>query len=96
MQTVQKKDAKRASAGWQLPHATLLALEISDVSLRELQVFVAQAGLEDDVAGTGFEEIWLMFLDTIPVFGRAELLGIFPSSRWGSTVSVGIGEKPYG
>lgn len=92
---VYRKDAKRSSNGWALPNRTLLLLQLMELPVEELAPLLEEQIL-DELARTGFLEIWIADYTIREAYGTVQVFGIKPE-RWRGVHDHSMtGSKPYG
>lgn len=94
--TIEEKERKRLSPGWTLPDSTILVIEVFDTDVEELEEFLVDVDLKDDLRGFGFMEIWIANRGTVEPYGGATLFGLFPEKWWGPHECWNHWSKPYG
>ena len=88
------KEEKRSSPGWHYPDSTILVLQLVDSDAEELLQYLDN-GLMDEMAETGFCEIWITDDSTMGPFGTVQLIGIKPQCWRGLHRHSCYGKKPY-
>jgi hypothetical protein len=94
-ETVYAKEEKRASDGWQYPESTILVVQLVGSDGEELVDYLHDQ-LMDEMAETGFCEIWIADESTIEPFGTVQLIGVKPDRWRGLHRHSSYGTKPYG
>jgi hypothetical protein len=92
---VHVKEQKRASAGWRYPNSTILVIQLIGSDGEEMIEYLG-GQLMDELARTGFREIWIADYSTMEPYGEIQLIGVRPK-RWRGLHRHGLyGTKPYG
>lgn len=89
------KDAKRKSPGWRYPNSTILVIQLVGSNGAELGLYLDDA-LMDEMAATGFKEIWISDDSPFDAFGTNQLFGVKPKRWRGLHRHALFGTKPYG
>jgi hypothetical protein len=92
---VYAKEAKRASTGWQLPDDTILVVQLLGSDAEETAQFLDEQ-LMNEMASTGFREIWAADYSQMEPYGTVQLIGIKPRRWRGVHEYRGYGMKPFG
>ena len=90
-----KKERKRASPGWRLPKSTILVIQLVGSAGDELADHLDD-GLMDEMADTGFREIWIADYSPMEPYGTVQLYGVKPKRWRGRHRHRFYGTKPYG
>ncbi len=93
--TLYKKEKKRASAGWQYQKSTILVIQLIGSDGEEMATYLDDR-LMDEMADTGFREIWIADYSTIEPYGTVQLIGVKPKRWRGVHRHRFYGMKPYG
>ncbi len=89
------KDKKRSSPGWRYPKAALLVIQLIGSDGEEMAEYLDEQ-IMDEVAGTGFREIWVADYSPMEEYGEVQLIGVKPK-RWRGVHRHRLyGTKPYG
>jgi hypothetical protein len=91
---VYAKEQKRASDGWHYPDSTILVVHLVDSDGEELLDYLDDQ-LMDEMAETGFCEIWIADDSPMGPFGTVQLIGIKPERWRGLHRHSCYGRKPY-
>ena len=75
-----RKDKKRASAGWQYQKSTILVVQLIGSDGEDLAEYLEDQ-LMDEMADTGFREIWIADYSPMEPHGTVQLIGVKPK-RW--------------
>lgn len=90
-----KKEKKRASAGWRYPKSTILVIQLIGSDGEQMAKHLDEE-LMDEMAETGFREIWIADYSPMEPHGTVQLIGV-KSKRWrGLHRHRFDGMKPYG
>jgi hypothetical protein len=89
------KDKKRASPGWHYPKFTILVIQLIGSDGDEMASYLNDQ-LMDEVAETGFREIWVADYSPMEPYGTIQLIGIKPKRWRGAHRHRFYGRKPYG
>ena len=92
---VYRKEAKRASAGWQYPDSTILVVQLIGSDGEEMAEFLSDE-LMDEMSQTGFSEIWIADHAPEEPYGTVQLIGVKPKRWRGVHQHRFYGRKPYG
>lgn len=92
---VCKKDEKRASAGWHCQKSTILVIQLIGSDGEEMAEYLDDQ-LMDEMAGTGFREIWIVDYSPMEPYGTVQLVGVKPKRWRGVHRHRFYGPKPYG
>ena len=93
-EAVYAKEEKRASANWTFPDCTILVLQLVGGDGEELMEHLDEQ-LMDEMAQTGFSEIWIADDSTMAPFGNVQLIGVKPNDWRGLNRHSSFGKKPY-
>jgi hypothetical protein len=89
------KERKRASAGWQYAESTILVIQLIGSDGEEMAEYLDDQ-LMDEMAETGFREIWIADHSQMDPYGTVQLIGVKPR-RWRGPHPHRYSEmKPYG
>jgi hypothetical protein len=94
-ETLYRKDKKRASPGWQFPKSTILVIQLIGSDGEEMAEYLDDQ-LMDEMAGTGFREIWISDHSPMEPYGTVQLIGVKPKRWRGVHRHRFYGTKPYG
>jgi len=94
-ETVYKKDQKRASSGWQYQKSTILVIQLIGSDGEEMAEYLDNQ-LMNEMAGTGFREIWIADFSLMEPHGTIQLIGVKPRRWRGAHRHRFHGAKPYG
>jgi hypothetical protein len=94
-QAVYVKDAKRRSPGWFLPKSTILVVQLIGSDGDDMLEYLDDQ-LMDEMAGSGFREIWVADYSPMEEYGEIQLIGIKPKRWRGLHRHALYGTKPYG
>jgi len=94
-ETLYRKEKKRASAGWLFPKSTILVIQLIGSDGEEMAEYLDDQ-LMDEMAGTGFKEIWISDHAPMEPYGTIQLIGIKPKRWRGVHRHRFYGTKPYG
>jgi hypothetical protein len=89
------KDRKRASPGWHYPRSTILVIQLIGSDAEEMADFLDDQ-LMDEVAETGFREIWIADYSPMAPYRTIQLVGVKPKRWRGVHQHRFYGTKPYG
>jgi len=92
---VHVKEQKRASAGWRYPNSTILVIQLIGSDGEEMIEYLG-GQLMDEMATTGFCEIWIADYSTMEPYGEIQLIGVKPKRWRGLHRHALYGTKPYG
>ncbi len=90
-----RKDKKRASAGWRYQTSTILVIQLIGSDGEEMAEYL-DAQLMDEMADTGFREIWIADDSPMEPYGTVQLIGVKPKRWRGAHRHRFYGKKPYG
>lgn len=90
-----RKESKRAAAGWRYPDRTVLLLQVMDAPLDEVARHLDDQLIEE-MAETGFLEIWAADYTLLEPYATVQLFGIKPPRWRGLHPHRFQGMKPYG
>lgn len=89
------KDKKRASPGWCYPKSTILVIQLIGSDGEEMAAHLNEQ-LMDEMAETGFREIWVVDYSPMESYGEIQLIGVKPK-RWRELHRHSLhGAKPHG
>lgn len=91
---VYAKEAKRSAANWTFPDSTILVLQLVGGDGEELMEHLDEQ-LMDEMAETGFCEIWIADESTMGPYGNVQLIGIKPNDWRGLNRHSSYGKKEY-
>lgn len=94
-QAVYAKERKRSSPGWFLLKSTILVVQLIGSDGDDMLAHLDDR-LMDEMAGSGFREIWVADYSPIEEYGEIQLIGIKPKRRRGLYRHARYGTKPYG
>jgi hypothetical protein len=94
-ETIYEKEAKRLKPHWQLPDSTILVVQINDCESDSL-IHHFQQDIFEELASTGFVEIWVADYTVAEAFNTVQLIGIKPESVRGLHRHRFHEMKPYG
>jgi hypothetical protein len=94
-ETLYRKDKKRASHGWQFAKSTILVIQLIGSDGDEMAEYLDDEVM-DEMAGTGFREIWISDHSPIEPYGTVQLIGVKPKRWRGVQRHRFYGTKPYG
>lgn len=89
------KEQKRASAGWRYPKSTILVIQLIGSDGEEMAEHLDDQVM-DEVAQTGFREIWIADYSLMEPYGTVQLIGVKPKRWRGLHRHRFFGTKPYG
>ena len=89
------KDQKRASPGWRYPKSTILVIQLIGSDGEEMATYLDDQ-LMDEMAETGFREIWIADYSPMEPYGTIRLIGVKPKRWRGAHRHRFYGTKPYG
>jgi hypothetical protein len=89
------KEQKRASAGWRYPKSTILLIQLIGSDGEEMAEYLDDQ-LMDEMAQTGFREIWIADYSPMEPYGEIQLIGVKPKRWRGPHRHALYGTKPYG
>jgi hypothetical protein len=89
------KDKKRASPGWSYPKSTILVIQLIGSDGEEMVVHLDNQ-LMDEMAETGFREIWIADYSPMEAYRTIQLIGVKPKRWRGLHRHRLFGTKPYG
>ena len=89
------KDKKRASLGWRYPKSTILVIQLIGSDGEEMAAHLDDQ-LMDEMAETGFREIWIADYSAMEPYGTIQLIGVKPKRWRGAHRHRFYGTKPYG
>ena len=94
-EAVYVKDVKRASPGWRYPRSTILAIQLIGSDCDQMARYLDDQ-IMDEMAQTGFREIWVADYSPMEPYGEIQLFGVKPK-RWRDLHRHRLyGTKPYG
>lgn len=94
-ETLYGKEKKRASPGWRFPKSTILVIQLIGSDGEEMAEYLEDQ-LMDEMAETGFREIWISDHSPMEPYGTVQLIGVKPK-RWRRVHRHRFyGTKPYG
>lgn len=89
------KDKKRASRGWRYPQSAIPVIQLIGSDGEEMAEYLDDQ-LMDEMAETGFREIWVADYSPMEEYGEIQLIGVKPK-RWRGVHRHRLyGTKPYG
>jgi hypothetical protein len=94
-ETVYRKEQKRASTGWDHARSTILVLQLIGSDGEEMAEYLDDQ-IMDEMAETGFVEIWIADESPIEPYGTVQLIGVKPKRWRGVHRHRFYGRKPYG
>lgn len=94
-ESVYRKDAKRASPGWQFPKTTILVIQLIGSDGEEMAEYLDEQVM-DEMGQTGFREIWIADHSPMEPYGTVQLIGVKPRRWRGVHRHRFYGTKPYG
>ncbi len=94
-EAVYVKDKKRASPGWGYPQSTILVIQLIGNDGEEMAAYLDHQ-IMDELAGTGFREIWVADYSPMEPYGTIQLIGVKPKRWRGLHRHRRYGTKPYG
>lgn len=94
-ETLYRKDQKRASAGWKYPKSTILVIQLIGSAGDEMAEHLDDQ-LMDEMADTGFREVWIADYAPMEPYGTVQLIGVKPTRWRGVHRHRFYGRKPYG
>lgn len=94
-ETVYLKEVKRASLGWRYPKSTILVIQLIGSDGEEMAQFLNDQ-LMDEMAATGFREIWIADYSPMDPYSTIQLVGVKPKRWRGAHQHRFFGTKPYG
>jgi len=89
------KDKKRASPGWRYPKSTILVIQLIDSDGEEMANYLDDE-LMDEMAETGFREIWIADYSQMEPYSTIQLIGVKPKRLRGLHRHRFYGTKPHG
>ena len=89
------KDEKRTSPGWHYPQSTILVIQLIGSDGEEIVTYVDDH-LMNEMAETGFREIWVADYSPMEPYGTIQLIGVKPKRWRGLHRHRFYGTKPYG
>jgi hypothetical protein len=92
---VYAKDRKRASPGWRYPESTILVIQLIGSDAEEMTGHLDDQ-LVDEMAETGFREIWIADYSPMESYGTVQLTGVKPQPWRGVHPHRFSETKPYG
>jgi len=92
---VYAKEKKRASPGWRYPRTTILAIQLIGSEGDEMAKHLDDQ-IMDEMANTGFCEIWVADYSPMEQYGEIQLIGVKPKRWRGLHRHRSYGTKPYG
>jgi hypothetical protein len=94
-EAVYVKDKKRASPGWRYPGSAILVIQLIGSDGEEMAEYLDDQ-LMDEMAETGFREIWVADYSPMEAYGEIQLFGVKPKRWRGIHRHRLYGTKPYG
>jgi hypothetical protein len=94
-EAVNIKDKKRASPGWLHPRSTIFVIQLRGSDGEKMAAYLDEQ-LMDEMAGTGFREIWIADYSPMEPYGEIQLIGVKPKRWRGLHRHCLYGTKPYG
>lgn len=94
-EAVYAKELRRAPQGWQYPDRTILVVQLMDADGQETVEHLDDQIMEE-MAATGFREIWLADYTLMEPYRTVQLVGIKPKRWRGPHLHRFYGLKPYG
>jgi hypothetical protein len=94
-ETVYLKEGKRASVGWRYPKSAILVIQLIGSDGEEMAQFLDDQ-LMDEMAATGFHEIWIADYSPMAPYRTVQLVGVKPKRWRGAHQHRFFGTKPYG
>ncbi|MBM3748755.1 MAG: hypothetical protein FJW34_23520 [Acidobacteria bacterium] len=89
------KDKKRRSPGWRYPKSTILVIQLVGSDGEEMASYLDDQ-LMDEMAETGFREIWIADYSPMEPYGTIQLIGVKPKRWRGAHPHRFYGMKPFG
>jgi len=94
-EAVYAKEKKRASPGWRYPRSTILVIQLIGSNGEEMTEYLDDQVM-DEMAETGFREIWVADYSPMEPYSTIQLIGVKPK-RWRGVHRHRLyGTKPYG
>jgi hypothetical protein len=94
-ETLYNKEKKRASPGWQYQRSTILVIQLIGINGKEMATYLDDQ-LMDEMADTGFCEIWIADYSPMEPYDTVRLIGVKPKRWRGMHRHRFYGTKPYG
>ena len=90
---IAKKEKKRCSPHWRLPHATILVLDLPEGY--RFESWPEDDSCSAEFADSGFIEVWISDQSSIETHGETTAIGLFPRSIWGIQGQGYLCRPPY-
>jgi hypothetical protein len=94
-QAAYAKEKKRASSTWRYANSTILVIQLVGSDGEEMVGYLDDQ-LMNEMAATGFREIWIADYSPIEPYGTIQLIGVKPKRWRGLHHHQFYGAKPYG
>jgi hypothetical protein len=94
-EAVYTKERKRSSAGWRYPKSTILVIQLIGSDGDQMAKHLDDQVM-NEMAETGFREIWIAADSPMAPYGTIQLVGVKPKGWRGPHPHRLYGTKPYG